>query len=136
MANTNIDLKVRAVRKDEDGNIVGNEMIPLPPAVATPLSVAADAPITLKGSLGTGLGSLVQDLTAGQKMVCIVAGAYPVVWRFRAAGDSNGITNLSGLYPYKDKLPSGKQYIPVPVTATSIILDYVTSDTAITVIGY
>jgi len=116
-----------------DGNAVA--LMNLPPTSAT-VSRNVSTAGTLAQLLGTNAGSLVVTLTT-EKMFHFIAGqSYPIVWRWRQSGDSNGITVSGGAYPYDDEISAGNgTWRAIPDGVTSVIIDYLTVSPAITVIG-
>lgn len=107
---------------------------------ALPLQPATVPSVTVSGSTtlaGGGTPSVtITGLSAGQTIE-LQSSNYPIVWRFRDANDSNGITNQAGAYPYRGKLPIGQyRFLTVPSGKTSIVLDYVTADNNVTVLVY
>lgn len=123
----------RAEKVNVDGIVIGSDIINLPPTGST-VSKSASSAATLAALLGAGLGSLAVTFTT-EKIVHIKAGSYPIVWRWRYS-ETDGITNLAGAKPYDDTIPAGADtWRAVPATATGIVLDYLTVDPAITVIG-
>lgn len=108
------------------------ETLPLQPATVPAVTVSGSTTLA-----GGGTPSLtITGLSAGQ-IIEIQSSGSPVVWRFRDANDSDGITNQSGAYPYQGKMPSGQyRFLTVPSGKTSIVLDYVTADNNVTVLVY
>lgn len=102
--------------------------IPLPPAkIATARSVSSD------GVLG---GSpMTVTFNASTTFFTVCAGAYPVIFRYRAAGDTNHVTLVSGAYP-KDEIVSANSLMQFekPEGVVSLSLDVLTTQPNISVI--
>jgi hypothetical protein len=112
----------------EGYNALNAVPIPLPPTGPT-LIRSASSTATLSGT------PLTQTFADGQTMCHFVAGAYPIAWRWRAEGDSNGVTVVAGLYPYDDEIASGDTWRAIPAGKTSVVCDWLTVQPNITIIG-
>lgn len=65
----------------------------------------------------------------------VCAGQYPVIFRYRVAGDTNAVTLASGTYPKDEIVPAGSiMQFARPAGIVSLSLDVLTTQPNISVI--
>jgi hypothetical protein len=120
----------RTVLSNAEGIRMGEVVVPLAPAVV-PVGGAESSAVTIAA------GPLEYVLAgSGAKFFSVVAGdGYDLAIRFRAAGDSAGITARGGASPYHEYVRKGsKEQFAVPEWAASVVIGKVTTGADLVVI--